>query len=217
MEIVNNYNITNNYQSGVTIINKKNYYVEHEIKYLTIQEYFELEKMIHNDFHKMLVRFLFETAARISEALSFDIRDIDLKYNKVKLVNSKQRKAAKRECIISNELMNMMLVHINKYKLDKKDKLFTRVTAKGKKIYQRYGAYDMIKKYGLNILGYDWVKPHTFRHTRAVHLLSENVDIIKVQKFLGHKSLKNTLIYLQYVNRDIDKSILEANSSIGIH
>ena len=87
MEIVNNYNITNNYQSGVTIINKKNYYVEHEIKYLTIQEYFELEKMIHNDFHKMLVRFLFETAARISEALSFDIRDIDLKYNKVKLVN----------------------------------------------------------------------------------------------------------------------------------
>ena len=102
-------------KSDLIISDKKNYYVENNIKYLRIQEYVELEKGIKDDFHKMLVRFLFETAARISEALEFDIKDIDYNYNKVKLINSKQRKEAKRECIISKELMNMILIHINKY------------------------------------------------------------------------------------------------------
>lgn len=196
---------------------KKNYYIENDIKYLKIQEYMELEKNIKNDFHKLLIRFLFETAARISEALECDIKDIDFKYGKVKLINSKQRKEAKRECIISTELMNMILMHIGKYKLEKKDKLFTRVTASGKKVYKRIGAFTMIKKYGSDILGYDWVSPHTFRHTRAIHLLSESVDVIKVQKFLAHKSVINTLVYLQYVNRDIEKSVIQANASIGIY
>ena len=106
---------------------------------------------------------------------------------------------------------------IKKYKLEKKDKLFTRVTASGKKVYKRIGAFTMIKKYGSDILGYDWVSPHTFRHTRAIHLLSESVDVIKVQKFLAHKSVINTLVYLQYVNRDIEKSVIQANASIGIY
>ena len=70
-------------KSDLIISDKKNYYVENNIKYLRIQEYVELEKGIKDDFHKMLVRFLFETAARISEALEFDIKDIDYNYNKV--------------------------------------------------------------------------------------------------------------------------------------
>jgi probable tyrosine recombinase xerC-like len=204
-------------KSDLIISDKKNYYVENNIKYLRIQEYVELEKGIKDDFHKMLVRFLFETAARISEALEFDIKDIDYNYNKVKLINSKQRKEAKRECNISKELMNMILIHINKYKLTKKDKLFVKVTSSGKKIYKRNSAFTMLKKYGSSILNYDWVTPHTLRHTRAIHLLSENVDIVKVQKFLAHKSLLNTLVYLQYINRDIDNSIIQANASIGIY
>ncbi|RRD38805.1 site-specific integrase [Leptotrichia sp. OH3620_COT-345] len=196
---------------------KKNYYIENDIKYLKIQEYMELERSIQNDFHKLLIRFLFETAARISEALECSIKDIDFKYGKVQLINAKQRKEAKRECIVSKELMNMILLHIGKYKLEKKDKLFTRVTAAGKKVYRRTGAFTMIKKYGNEILGYDWLSPHTFRHTRAIHLLSESIDVIKVQKFLAHKSVMNTLVYLQYINRDVEKSVIQANASIGIY
>ena len=64
-------------KSDLIISDKKNYYVENNIKYLRIQEYVKLKKGIKDDFHKMLVRFLFETAARISKALEFDIKDID--------------------------------------------------------------------------------------------------------------------------------------------
>ncbi len=216
--MMNSMTMVNYFGKGeLAVSDKKNYYIENEIKYLRVQEYVELEKGIKDEFHRMLVRFLFETAARISEALEFEIKDIDYKYNRVKLINSKQRKAAKRECIISKELMNMLLVHINKYKLTKKDKLFIRITASGKKLYKRNSAFTMLKKYGSDILNFDWVTPHTLRHTRAIHLLSENVDIVKVQKFLAHQSIINTLVYLQYINRDIDNSIMQANANMGIY
>jgi len=40
------------------------------------------------------------------------------------------------------------------------------------------------------------VHPHVFRHAYATHLLEANVPIRHVQKILGHKTLKSTMIYL---------------------
>ena len=40
------------------------------------------------------------------------------------------------------------------------------------------------------------VHPHVFRHAYATHLLEANIPIRHVQKILGHKSLKSTMIYL---------------------
>ena len=40
------------------------------------------------------------------------------------------------------------------------------------------------------------VHPHVFRHAYATHLLEANVPIRHVQKILGHKTLKSTMVYL---------------------
>jgi len=40
------------------------------------------------------------------------------------------------------------------------------------------------------------VQPHVFRHAYATHLLEANIPIRHVQKILGHKTLKSTMIYL---------------------
>jgi site-specific recombinase XerD len=40
------------------------------------------------------------------------------------------------------------------------------------------------------------VHPHIFRHAYATHLLEANIPIRHVQKILGHKTLKSTMIYL---------------------
>jgi len=40
------------------------------------------------------------------------------------------------------------------------------------------------------------IHPHVFRHAYATHLLEANIPIRHVQKILGHKSLKSTMIYL---------------------
>ncbi|MGA1871857.1 MAG: tyrosine-type recombinase/integrase [bacterium] len=40
------------------------------------------------------------------------------------------------------------------------------------------------------------VHPHIFRYAYATHLLEANIPIRHVQKILGHKTLKSTMIYL---------------------
>ncbi|HBD93461.1 MAG: hypothetical protein A2015_09660 [Spirochaetes bacterium GWF1_31_7] len=65
---------------------------------------------------------------------------------------------------------------------------------------------------GSNVL----ITTRAWRHTRAIQLLESGVDIVKVQKFLGHSSIQNTLIYLKYSYREFDRAILQANESIGL-
>ena len=58
----------------------------------------------------------------------------------------KEKNNAKREVVISNELLNMILIHINTQKLEKNDYVFCRVTAKGKKQFKRNSIYERVKK-----------------------------------------------------------------------
>ena len=46
----------------------------------------------------------------------------------------------------------------------------------------------------------------TFRHWKATVTYHETKDILYVQRLLGHKSLKNTLVYTHLVDMDSDES-----------
>jgi site-specific recombinase XerD len=42
---------------------------------------------------------------------------------------------------------------------------------------------------------------HTLRHSFTIHLLEDGYDIGTVQELLGHKDVKNTMIYTHVLNR----------------
>ena len=46
------------------------------------------------------------------------------------------------------------------------------------------------------------VTPHTLRHSFATHLLEGDVNILHIQKLLGHRNLKTTTIYTHISNPD---------------
>jgi site-specific recombinase XerD len=45
------------------------------------------------------------------------------------------------------------------------------------------------------------VSIHTLRHSYATHLLEAGVNLRAIQKYLGHKRLETTMVYLHLTNK----------------
>ncbi len=196
---------------------KKSYY-EEEIKYLKEEEILKFLSGITNEFHQMIFSFLFETGARVSEALAVKILDIDFKNRSVKLTTLKRRnKNIVRVLSLSDSLINKILIYEKTKELKNTDYIFTR-KSEGNSISVQ-AVNNSIKKYFVAILGSEYREmghPHTLRHSRAVQLLNSGVNIMQVKAILGHSNLMNTMVYLKYSNKDIHDSMIKSNHSLGI-
>ena len=47
------------------------------------------------------------------------------------------------------------------------------------------------------------VHPHTFRHSYAIHLIRNCVDLRRLQQLLGHSNIQTTTVYLQFRDQDL--------------
>ncbi len=57
--------------------------------------------------------------------------------------------------------------------------------------------------------------PHTLRHSYATHLLEAGVNIRVIQKFLGHRSLRATIVYIHLTSSTEQRSVELLNDLMG--
>jgi integrase len=197
----------------VVVIKKKNYKKENDISYFNEAEIKKL--IIHSKkvFYKFIYTLLFETGARIEEARAIRFRDVDLLNNKIRIITLKQRSEGDvvRYIPISNELKALLLHHKVESELSNDDFILTQKY--GKPAVSRQGITVQLKKDCLESLGIiSNVNLHRFRHSRAIFLLNRGVNLVQVQRLLGHSDIRNTIIYLRYADKDFENAIHTATN-----
>jgi integrase/recombinase XerD len=144
---------------------------------------------------RLLIRFLWLTGARISEALAVLVGAVDFRTKLVKLVTLKRRSASSRTVPLPPEFLGELAMQINTEALRDGDRLFG---------WSRSRAFELIRD-ALLAAGVERARchPHALRHGHAVHALERGAPLNIVQRVLGHSSVVTTSIYITATADDV--------------
>ena len=158
--------------------------------------------------NRLHVELLYGCALRLSESINLDLTDLDFRERTLLVRGGKGDKdrqvpmmggvlaAAKDYLAVRRELLvgpdhGVLLLSKDGQRLEEK-------------VIQR-----VLKRVG-RVMGIR-IHPHLLRHSLAVHLLRQDVDIRLIQEILGHALLDTTKIYLRLVpghlKEDYDKAM----------
>jgi site-specific recombinase XerD len=152
-----------------------------------------------DDFHRVrdsaVLEFLYSTGCRISELVSLDLADVNLKDRTATVTGKGSRE---RIVYIGREALQALREYLQRRRFrvrrgtDSERALF--VNLKGTRLTDR-GVRFILGEYLRQARIAKRVTPHTFRHSFATHLLDRGADIRAVQELLGHASLSTTQVY----------------------
>ena len=151
---------------------------------------------------RLFIMLLYDTGARVQEVLNIKLRDLRLgRFPKVTLFG----KGRKTRVV---PLMDKTAQHLKKYlsvfhedaAQDGDAPLFYSVIHSNKQQLSDRRARYMLQKYSEHARCVcsevpENVYPHLFRHSRAMHLYQEGMDLTLVSQWLGHSQLETTQIY----------------------
>jgi site-specific recombinase XerD len=145
--------------------------------------------------HALLV-FLYNTGARIQEALDLCPRDLRLEKPAQVRLQGKGRK--ERICPLWPETAALLAALLRRQPRGPDQAFFVNryrqpLGASGVRFQLR--RYIAAAARQTPTLGTKAVTPHSFRHTAAVHLVAAGVDVTVIRSWLGHASLETTNRY----------------------
>jgi integrase/recombinase XerD len=147
---------------------------------------------------RILFQVMYNTGARVSEAIAVTIKDVDRDRSHCVTLHGKGRK--ERTVPLWRTTLRSLDTWIkeNDFKLDAP--LFPssrgqRMTRSG--VEYRLNLAVNTAARNCHSLAARGVSPHTIRHTTAMHLLQSGVDISVIAIWLGHESIVTTHMYLE--------------------
>lgn len=169
--------------------------------------------------HLAILAFLYDTGARANELISFSAHNLNLMKPYHVILSGKGRK--KRIVPIHEKLVLILKAYMKDANIElnniSKQPLF--VNAYGRKLTSA-GLTHIIMMYADKVrenfpaLMPKRLSPHSFRHSKAPHLLQAGMNIIYVRDFLGHSSVKTTETYVRMDSEQKRKALEAAAADI---
>jgi integrase/recombinase XerD len=147
----------------------------------------------------VLLSFLFNTGARVSEAMGLQACDLRVAAPASVLLRGKGRK--ERTCPLWPETARALRVHLERQGTGLHDAKSVFLNHRGQPL-TRFGVRVILQKQlSQAALKFPSLKgkrlhPHSLRHSTAIHLLRSGVDLSTIANWLGHVSVNTTNKYL---------------------
>lgn len=177
-----------------------------------IKDLFEYPEITSRDL--LLMRVVYYGAFRISEVLNSKKEDYKFEDNYSYLLLRKQKTDKKNwekqpvPVFIYGEV-------INRYCKDNKITDAEYVFQTQKSNHMSYSmAYVVVRKWTKSVGIKKLINTHSFRRSRATHLLDTGMDIYVVSKFLRHKSIETTLKYLKLSKKSLYDKMKDIDDKI---
>jgi integrase/recombinase XerD len=170
---------------------------------LSKEEVRDVLAAIPNFKHRTLIMFIYSTGTRVSECVNIKLTDIDSKRNQV---NIREGKGLNQRYV---PLSPLLLKTLRRYYLLYKPQhyLFEGIAGKGSHLGVTAVREILLKaRYRTPHINKQFT-PHTFRHCFATHLLEQGVNLLVIQRLMGHSDLSNTLKYLHVQQLSVEQVI----------
>jgi integrase/recombinase XerD len=143
--------------------------------------------------NRALILFLYNTGARVQEAVDLRIRDIDLASTARARLHGKGDKW--RTCPLWPDTLSQIQALLGPGPHPPDQSVFA--SSRGRPL-TRFGVYKIVRRHTHHLEGrLGRIGPHVFRHTTAMHLLESGVEVNVIRGWLGHVSLDTTNRYAE--------------------
>lgn len=160
--------------------------VEKSDKSIEFKDLSDIISKVKNTKHRLFIRFLYYSGARVSEMLHLKLKDGSLSRDKLEVIFKTTGKGNRDRTIrITKEIYDEILnVFDSKSKENSRGYLFYN-KQKNSPTYSRNYIFKITKSLGN-------FSCHNLRHSRATNLIDEGVPLNSVSEFLGHSSVLTT-------------------------
>jgi integrase/recombinase XerD len=141
-----------------------------------------------------MLALAYASGLRASELVGLPVRAVDRRLGFVQVIG----KGSKERLVPFGAVASRHLdVYLDNYRpLSPVESDFVFIRWAGRDHISRQTFWGVVKKYAA-AAGVPGVKPHTFRHSFATHLIQAGADLRTVQELLGHANISTTQIYTQ--------------------
>ena len=145
-----------------------------------------------------LLHLLYDSGARASEITTLNLDYFNPQHNTLAILGKGNRY---RLIEIEAKTSQLLQLYISKYRIHPKPSYQHRIFINQRREeLTRHGIYRICKKYltkALPLKRLKYLNPvHSFRHSRAVHLLYQGEAITDIKNRLGHDNIQSTTLYL---------------------